>query len=404
MAWKAHFDRLTHVTRKHLAEHVVEISPGIADTLLQRKAPHELSFERGADSMDWIEQEQRSGSKWEDPRATGNFRILSLDGGGVRGILVAVLLQRLQREIPELLNNVDMIAGTSTGGVLALLLASGYSPKQCQELYAWGCPHIFERSIFRRFNPFCAKYSSDNREQFLRRYLGSRSMADLRMPTLITSFKLDGRSPSNSAPTFFDRKHVGGWRPALLSNIPVAAGKVPPDSDLLAWEAAMRTSAAPVVFPIHNGYCDGGVFANNPALLAVCKATSHYPAVTNSNISVLSIGAGWWRNSVDFKGNFDWGLKQWLNAANVLYEGPQITTELMMGYVLGGGKRYHRLDPLFDHAIHLDDVKSLEELVDIANSVDLTSSIRFAKKHFSKKGPTTPPPATTTTTSTSPPP
>jgi patatin-like phospholipase/acyl hydrolase len=73
------------------------------------------------------------------------FRILSLDGGGIRGILTIMLLQRIQQEVPDFLSKVDLIAGTSTGGIVALLLAAGYSPKQCEDMYRWAGPHIFER-------------------------------------------------------------------------------------------------------------------------------------------------------------------------------------------------------------------------------------------------------------------
>jgi patatin-like phospholipase/acyl hydrolase len=59
-----------------------------------------------------------------------SYKILSLDGGGVRGILTAVILQRLLEVFPDLIKDVDLIAGTSTGGLLALILAGGYSPRQ----------------------------------------------------------------------------------------------------------------------------------------------------------------------------------------------------------------------------------------------------------------------------------
>ena len=54
-----------------------------------------------------------------------NFRILSIDGGGVRGVVVAVILQSLISRFPTLLQEIDVIAGTSTGGMLAALLGSG---------------------------------------------------------------------------------------------------------------------------------------------------------------------------------------------------------------------------------------------------------------------------------------
>ena len=68
------------------------------------------------------------------------FRILSLDGGGIRGILSCIILREIERNLGQpLMSSVDLIVGTSTGGMLALLLASGYSPLQCQHIYEYAC-------------------------------------------------------------------------------------------------------------------------------------------------------------------------------------------------------------------------------------------------------------------------
>lgn len=80
--------------------------------------------------------------------------------------------------------------------------------------------------------------------------------------------------------TFFPS---GSWRPALMSNLPLASGLVPPDNDLLCCHAAMRTTSAPTYFPVFQGYADGGLFANNPALSAIGRAYAHFPLVTPEN-------------------------------------------------------------------------------------------------------------------------
>jgi hypothetical protein len=68
--------------------------------------------------------------------ANNTFRILSLDGGGVRGVMTLVVLARIAREYPAFLDrHVDLIAGTSTGGLIGLLLAAGYSVEECLEIY-----------------------------------------------------------------------------------------------------------------------------------------------------------------------------------------------------------------------------------------------------------------------------
>lgn len=72
--------------------------------------------------------------------------------------------------------------------------------------------------------------------------------------------------------------------------MPKGGGLVDPDTDLLVWDAAMRTSAAPTYFPVYNGYVDGGVVANDPSALAVTKVFAHYAHVTARNVTVLSLG------------------------------------------------------------------------------------------------------------------
>ena len=65
----------------------------------------------------------------------GHYRILSIDGGGIRGLFTCVVLQRLEEEVPGWLDRVDLIAGTSTGGIMALGLAYGLSPTTLRNLY-----------------------------------------------------------------------------------------------------------------------------------------------------------------------------------------------------------------------------------------------------------------------------
>eukprot|EP00349_Pseudokeronopsis_sp_Brazil_P011788 CAMPEP_0202976948 /NCGR_PEP_ID=MMETSP1396-20130829/81970_1 /ASSEMBLY_ACC=CAM_ASM_000872 /TAXON_ID= /ORGANISM="Pseudokeronopsis sp., Strain Brazil" /LENGTH=195 /DNA_ID=CAMNT_0049715181 /DNA_START=64 /DNA_END=648 /DNA_ORIENTATION=+ len=195
--------------------------------------------------------------------------------------------------------------------------------------------------------------------------------------------------------------------------MPIAEGLVEPDNDLLVWDAAMRTSAAPTYFPVFHGYTDGGVVANNPSILAVSKAMAHYPHVTPKNVAVLSIGAGSYPRHMnifqqvkeegdkplivegqiggDFHGtngfssyqqgllaHADWGIRQWLPfLLDLLLDGESVTTEMVMHYLLAGNKMYHRLDPRLPKNFALDDVSSMQEISDFASTLDLTTTLDF---------------------------
>jgi hypothetical protein len=188
--------------------------------------------------------------------------------------LSSAILHRIAQQYPSFLDSVDFITGSSTGGILSLLLAYGYTPLQCKAIYEAHCPDIFVSSSLRRYSLFSAAYSDVPKLQMLKKYFGSAQMKDLSKYLMVTSFRLDGESPSPRKSFFGD---VRTWRPALISNFPRLYGPVDPDSTLTCVDAAMMTSAAPTYFPAHrihgvgSCYIDGGVFANNPSHIAVTK-------------------------------------------------------------------------------------------------------------------------------------
>lgn len=325
------------------------------------------------------------------------FRILSLDGGGVRGMLTISMLQRIAEHRPTFMDEVDMIAGTSAGGILALLVASGYTPKECTEIYSFSAPHIFAYNPWRAINPFRSKYSDKAKQELMEYYFGERTMMDLEKMCAIVAFRLDGRKSKTHS--FFDRE---GWRPAVFSNMPKNNGLVEPDKELLAWDASMRTSAAPTYFPVVKGYTDGGLVANNPSIIALSKAMAHHSNISNRNIVCLSLGSGSFprhvsifdqvsRSDSKYKnskgettlGRADWGIKQWIPfLLDILIDGDSVTTELLMNYLLGQSNLYHRLDPELPRQMSLDDVSNMDELRAFANNLDMKETFDFVDKTF----------------------
>lgn len=84
-------------------------------------------------------------------------QVLSLDGGGFRGLVTARLIERIEEQVPGFLHSVDLVAGTSGGGILALLLAAGYNPRDCQKLCRHAAEHVFRSSWARSLNPFTSR-------------------------------------------------------------------------------------------------------------------------------------------------------------------------------------------------------------------------------------------------------
>src|SRR4051812_48639128 len=123
------------------------------------------------------------------------FRILSLDGGGVRGAFTAVLLRRLEEKYPNFLSNVDLFAGTSTGGIIALGLAAGLSPGDLVYLYKTYAQEIFSDSLWDNIKDLGgaigAKYGNGRLRSVLTRYFGPRPLKSLKAKVLIPTFDLD---------------------------------------------------------------------------------------------------------------------------------------------------------------------------------------------------------------------
>src|SRR5262245_25881277 len=123
------------------------------------------------------------------------YRILSLDGGGIRGVFTAALLERLEGETGFNFNEqVDLFAGTSTGGILALGLASGMTPQKCKELYQSLGQEIFTPSPLGKLDDFFfAKYSNvklRHRLEAVFRDQGVETLGDLPKKVLIPTFDL----------------------------------------------------------------------------------------------------------------------------------------------------------------------------------------------------------------------
>lgn len=305
------------------------------------------------------------------------FCILSFDGGGICGLFTARLLDRLLEAHPTLIDGADLIAGTSTGGIIALCIAAGKEPADLVGLYRDEGPDIFDDSwwddIVDLGNAVGADYSNKYLKKALTRQLGAdTTLKDLQRRVLVPSFDLDDgdeQSIADMTPSKSKSKVVSPrtWRPKFFHNFPGNDT----DGALKAVDVALRTSAAPTFFPAYQGYIDGGVVANNPSLAAVATALDARAGkiASTAEIVVLSFSTG--NNPQYIKGpNLNWGWGQWARPI----------TQIMMSGVMGVADfqcrqilddRYRRLDRLFDRPVQMDDTRedTLKYLVDEADAL-----------------------------------
>ncbi|KAF7636741.1 hypothetical protein Mgra_00003923 [Meloidogyne graminicola] len=215
-----------------------------------------------------------------------SLRLLSLDGGGIRGLVLIQILMELE-ELNEAFNenfvlkNFDWIAGTSTGAILALALANGFSPIKCLRLYL-----RLKDDIFSRW-----PYSEEKFEEFLKANLGeNRKMANInkKLKVFVTATKADQIPIKLILFRSYD------------SPFKESAEFLPQNANI--WKAARCSSAAPTYFKSVNGIMDGGLMANNPGVTLLLEVFKHIDiqALSGGNEKIelpelafmLSLGTG----------------------------------------------------------------------------------------------------------------
>lgn len=207
------------------------------------------------------------------------FRILALDGGGLRGVYGASILARFE-ELGKLriADHFDLIAGTSTGGIMALALGLGVPAADIYRLYMEDGPKIFPAKAGGNLRMlFGAKHSPRQLEAALKRIFGERTLGES-----ITRLCIPAVTATTGSPRVFKTSHHKEFEI---------------DFKFPAWLVAMATSAAPFFLPgaqvndSQDVQVDGGLWANNPAMVGVMEAMT-YLNQDLSTIRVLSIGTG----------------------------------------------------------------------------------------------------------------
>jgi uncharacterized protein len=301
------------------------------------------------------------------------FKILSIDGGGIRGVIPCYILAFIESQIGHPLSKVfDLIAGTSTGGIITLGLSTNnpktnraFKASEMLALYQENGEKIFEKrqsdwvswagSITNISELMTRKpYGSENIEAMLDTYFGNTQLSDTLTEVLVTSYEINKENP------FY-----------FLSRL----AKINPKENKALKEIARSTSAAPTYFePKLLNYdasqnlalVDGGVFANNPAILAYSeakelwksndlrKAKGFEPVVLADDndlpFYMLSIGTGHSPNPIKLEDAQKWRTHHWIEPllTNIFMQSVSASTHYTMQHLLppytDGTLRYQRID------------------------------------------------------------
>lgn len=331
---------------------------------------------------------------------SSSCRILALDGGGIRGVIPAYLLAVLEAQLGRpIYQCFDVIAGTSTGGLISLALttpgASGapMTAVDALNLYLQDGKEIFVKQGILNFGIFEALYSGAAVESWMQQQFPTgMTLARARTAMKALGTRLGVSVPRQVLTTTYTVRsadaavRVGPY----LFNWEDAAAR--PADDYEVWEAARATSAAPVYFPMaHVGSIarpgttgadrwtiDGGMMANNPALFALAWAARNRLFPGLDGVSILSLGTGMYDpplnpNDSDF-GAGNWGVHRWgldeliatqfpivnvLTTANI--QAPDAQLRLLLP---DGG--YHRLEPRLPESLEPMDTTKTGPLLQAA--------------------------------------
>ncbi len=311
------------------------------------------------------------------------LNILSIDGGGIKGIFPAKFLTSIEDEIGEgnIHKHFDLITGTSTGGIIALALSLGIPARKILELYKNNARKIFGKKNYAFFtNPF---YSNKCLEKLIRdifkefHFNEDPRINDAKTKLLIPTYNLlDGSTQVLKTPHASDL--------IIDKHIPM-------------YIAAMATSAAPTYFNAYSNSfklmdsetietfsnkIDGGIYANNPSMLGLIEGQTRLE--TNlSEINLLSLGTGQrvFSNPVKKK---KWGVSYWISLkmriielfmqsqSQIVHNSISILEKFNEGFI------YDRIDLKFDEKFHIK--------MDETNESKLSVLAEKASREFQIKG------------------
>jgi uncharacterized protein len=301
------------------------------------------------------------------------YRILSMDGGGIRGILTARLLERVDERYPGFLNKVNLFAGTSTGGLLALGLASGMPPSQLRQMYADLANKVFSDSLLDNLkdlgNLIGAEFSVEPLKEVLESYFKGVTLSQLPKRVMIPAFMLDNQGVGPG--------EIRMWKMKFFHNYPGPDS----DGDELVVDVALRTSVAPSYFPTYQGYIDGGVAASNPAMSALAQAL-HKEAGGQmlQDLALLSLGTGFNPHYLPIR-DADWGLVQWApHLINIMLEGSVGMVNYQCSQLLN--EQFFRIDPVLPRPIGLGSIKYIPELLETANQANLRPLLSWLRRYY----------------------
>lgn len=294
------------------------------------------------------------------------FKILAIDGGGFRGAFAAYVLRRIEEEFQiDWQKDFGLIAGTSTGSIVAAGLAYGLSAAQLVEFYQKQGAAIFQKRLLGWTGFFASKYSSNALKDALGAVFKETKLSDISIPLIIPSTDI-----GNGKVHIFKTQYHGDFNRDGKEKIA---------------DAVLASCSAPTFFNPHKVSCymlaDGGLWANNPSFVAVLDAHKRL-GVPLGKIKVFSVGTGvaqkfysqkktWLKKRMGWGFATLWGRTKFID---MVFNLQSQTADNMLGLLLDKESQVKRINFESDMDLPLDDVGRLEDWCSRADQIFTYSS------------------------------
>ena len=281
------------------------------------------------------------------------FRILSIDGGGIRGIYPAHILRCIEERLKiNLFNTFDMIAGTSTGAIIATSVATGVPAADIVTMYKEHGAGIFRKKRSWSLGLLDSIYDARYLEKVLTVVFQRKQLGEIKKPLLLPSTDIGN-----------------GCVHVLKSGYSKDFTR---DNTVLVKDAILASCSAPIYFGPHrlNEYllADGGLWANNPALAAVIDAKKRL-GIVQDDIQILSIGTGHSKTMYGTNASRRWGLFNGWKRKEFISFILSLQSQSAQNYLnlMLRPEQIKRVDFESNLPLPLDDVSTLEDLISKAD-------------------------------------